>query len=171
MLAAERTSMFGVMVSDESRGRVHAFRGRPAVRYDLLDSDVGRFKRGIEALADIYWAAGARQVVVPIAGVPTLNGGDSAPLQRHRLAARDLYLMAFHPLGTARSGADPRRAVVDPDLRVHGLGGVHVADGSVVPSSLGVNPQITIMTLATRLAYHLLGAAPPADEPRPERIA
>ena len=79
--------------------------------------------------------------------------------------------MAFHPLGTARAGADPGRAVVDADLAVHGARGVHVADGSVVPSSLGVNPQITIMALATRLAFHLLGASPPADEPAPQRIA
>jgi choline dehydrogenase-like flavoprotein len=41
----------------------------------------------------------------------------------------------------------------------------------VVPSSIGVNPQITIMALATRLAYHLLGAAPPTGEPEPETIA
>jgi choline dehydrogenase-like flavoprotein len=171
LLAAERTSMFGVMVSDESRGRVRSVFGRPQVRYDLVDRDVARFKRGIEALTDIYWAAGARQVVVPIAGVPTLREGDSQPLQRHPIAARDLYLMAFHPLGSARAGADPRHAVVDGDLRVHGIEGLYVVDGSVVPSSLGVNPQITIMALATRLGYHLVGSPAPTDEPRPERIA
>jgi choline dehydrogenase-like flavoprotein len=171
MLAAERTSMFGVMVSDESRGRVRGVFGRPQVRYDLVDRDVAAFKRGIETLTEIYWAAGARQVVAPIAGVPTLREGDSGPLQRHPIAARDLYLMAFHPLGSARAGADPRRAVVDGDLRVHGVEGLYVADGSVVPSSLGVNPQITIMALATRLGYHLAGRPAPTDEPRPERIA
>jgi choline dehydrogenase-like flavoprotein len=79
--------------------------------------------------------------------------------------------MAFHPLGTARAGANPSRSVVDGDLRLHGVQGVYVADGSVVPSSLGVNPQITIMALATRLAHHLLGAPPPEDEPEPEVIA
>ena len=65
--------------------------------------------------------------------------------------------MAFHPLGSARAGARPEAAVVDGDLRLHGAQGIHVADGSVVPSALGVNPQITIMALATRLAFHLLG--------------
>ena len=37
-----------------------------------------------------------------------------------------------------------------------------MADGSVVPSSLGVNPQITIMALATRLAHHLMQTEVPA---------
>jgi choline dehydrogenase-like flavoprotein len=46
-----------------------------------------------------------------------------------------------------------------------------VSDASVLPSSLGVNPQETIMALATRLAYGLLGKAAPADEPEPEKIA
>jgi choline dehydrogenase-like flavoprotein len=45
--------------------------------------------------------------------------------------------------------------VVDADLAVHGVRGVHVADGSAVPGPLGVNPQITIMALASRLASHL----------------
>jgi choline dehydrogenase-like flavoprotein len=36
---------------------------------------------------------------------------------------------------------------------------------------LGVNPQITIMALATRLAFHLLGKAPPLEEPEPEAMA
>jgi choline dehydrogenase-like flavoprotein len=79
--------------------------------------------------------------------------------------------MAFHPLGTARADARPDRGVVDGDLRLHGAAGVYVADASAVPSALGVNPQITIMALATRLAFHLLGSPPPEDEPEPESIA
>ena len=67
--------------------------------------------------------------------------------------------MAFHPLGTARADARPAHGVVDGDLALHGVRGVYVADGSVVPSALGVNPQLTIMALATRLAFGLLGRA------------
>ena len=164
-------SQFGVMVSDTSRGHVRSVLGRPRVRYDLNRADTATFKRGLELLTELYWAAGARLVQIPAAGVPLLRDGDSEPLRRARVRARDLELMAFHPLGTARAGADPRRAVLDADLAVRGVAGVHVADGSAVPSSLGVNPQITIMALATRLAFHLLGTPAPDDEPPPERIA
>jgi choline dehydrogenase-like flavoprotein len=94
-------------------------------------------------------------VIVPIDGVPTLRDGDVGPLRDRAVRPRQISAMAFHPLGTARAGADPARSVVDPDLQVHGVGGLYVADGSVVPSSLGVNPQITIMALAARLARRL----------------
>ena len=45
---------------------------------------------------------------------------------------------------------------------MHGVRGVHVADGAAVPGPLGVNPQLTIMALATRLAHHLLATEAPA---------
>ena len=78
--------------------------------------------------------------------------------------------MAFHPLGTARADARASHGVTDGDLAVHGVEGLYIADGSVVPSALGVNPQLTIMALATRLAYHLLDREPPgAASPRRER--
>jgi choline dehydrogenase-like flavoprotein len=49
----------------------------------------------------------------------------------------------------------PERGVVDMDHQVFGLRGLHVVDGSSVPSSLGVNPQETIMALATRAAERI----------------
>jgi choline dehydrogenase-like flavoprotein len=159
MLNARRTGSFGVMVSDSARGSVRRVAGRMLVRYDLHPGDAERFRRGFELLARIFFAAGAREVIVPIDGVPTLRDGDVTPLQRLRVRPRQISAMAFHPLGTARAGADPATSVVDPDLQVHGIAGLHVADGSVVPSSLGVNPQITIMALAARLARRLAASA------------
>jgi choline dehydrogenase-like flavoprotein len=158
-------AQFGLMVSDSSRGSVRLFpggrlgkgrgrgplgsgplRGTPLIRYDIGEEDVAKFRAGLAHLDELFRAAGAREVYLPLPrGV--------APA---RARARDLKLLAFHPLGTVRADADPARGVLDPDLRVHGVEGLYVADGSVMPSSLGVNPQITIMALATRLAYHLL---------------
>ena len=155
MLAARRTGSFGVMVSDTARGTVRSLAGRMVVRYDLHPDDAERFRRGFELLARIFFAAGAREVILPLEGVPTLRDGDVDPLRRARVRPRQVGAMAFHPLGTARAGADPSASVVDPRLQVHGVAGLYVADGSVVPSALGVNPQITIMALAARLARDL----------------
>ena len=143
------------MVTDEGRGTIHRLLGRPVLRYDLHADDAARFQRGFLRLAEIFFAAGASEVMVPVDGVPVLRDGEVEPLRAARVRPRDLKLMAFHPLGTARAGADPARSVVDGDLRVHGLENLYVADGSAVPSSPGVNPQLTIMALATRAARRI----------------
>jgi choline dehydrogenase-like flavoprotein len=153
MRSYRRLAQMGLMVSDSSRGSVRALAGRvagrsgrPLIRYDLDAVDLDRFRRGLQHLRELFRSAGAHEVYLPL----------PPGVEPERARALDLRLMAFHPLGTARAHADPRRGVVDGDLRLHGVQGLYVADGSVVPSSLGVNPQITIMALATRLAYHLL---------------
>jgi choline dehydrogenase-like flavoprotein len=171
MLQYRHFSQFGVMVSDLSRGHVRERLGRAEVRYDVNAADTAAFKRGIELLCELYFAAGARRVFPPIDRVGELRDGDLRPLRELDVKPHNLTLMAFHPMGTARADARPAHGVVDGDLKLHGADGVYVADGSVVPSSIGVNPQITIMTLATRLAYHLMGRPAPGDEPEPEAIA
>jgi choline dehydrogenase-like flavoprotein len=155
MLAARSSASFGVMVADSATGSVREAAGRLLVRYDLHPDDAERLRRGFALLADIWWAAGAREIAVPIDGVPVLRAGDSGPLRAARVRPRDVKAMAFHPLGTARAGADAARAVVDPGLQVHGVRGLYVADGSAVPSSPQVNPQVTIMALAVRLGRAL----------------
>jgi choline dehydrogenase-like flavoprotein len=140
-------AQIGLMVSDASRGRVRSLAGRPLIRYDLDDVDVAKFRAGLGRIEQLFKAAGAREVYLP------LPGGVSPQSAR----AHDLKLMAFHPLGTARANARADRGVTDGDLQVHCVPGLYIADGSVVPSALGVNPQLTIMALATRLALWLVG--------------
>lgn len=140
-------AQFGLMVSDSSRGSVHSLAGQTVIRYDVDDADLQRFRDGLARMRELLEAAGAREVYLPLP--------DGVQPERARL--RDLKLMAFHPLGTARADARAAHGVIDGDLQVHGAEGVYVADGSAVPSSLGVNPQMTIMALATRLAFNLLG--------------
>ena len=158
MLRYRNIAQFGLMVSDTSRGRVltsRLLRGRPVIRYDLNAADAATIKRGLERLAELYWAAGARRVFLPLGRVRELRDGELAPLRNARVHPGELKLMAFHPLGTARAAARPADGVLDGDLRVHGTEGLYVADGSAVPTALGVNPQLTIMALASRLGAHI----------------
>ena len=65
-----------------------------------------------------------------------------------RLDVRRLRLAAFHPTGSAAAGSDPARHPVGPKGRLRGVDGVWVADGSILPSCPGVNPQVSIMAIA-----------------------
>jgi choline dehydrogenase-like flavoprotein len=155
----DRHAMFGFMIEDRSRGRVRALRGRPVITYHLERSDVERLQRGMEILARVFLAAGARRVLPMCHGFDELRSeADLGRLRASRMRARDFDLTAYHPLGTARMGHDPARSVVGPDHQAHDVPGLYVVDGAAVPSSLGVNPQLTIMALATRAAEHLARA-------------
>jgi choline dehydrogenase-like flavoprotein len=62
---------------------------------------------------------------------------------------------ALHPVGTTRMHVDPKHGVVDQDCRVHGIDNLFVAGSSVFPTSGYINPTLTIVALALRLADHL----------------
>ena len=62
-----------------------------------------------------------------------------------------------HTLGTCRMGTNPAASVVSPDGQAHDVPGLYVVDGSVFPSSLSVNPALTIMALSLRTADLFLG--------------
>ena len=149
----DHVASFGFLVEDSSRGSVREIAGQPVIQYWLQDRDVAHIKRGLDVLAQIYFAAGARRVHMPVAGFDTIESVDElAKLRRATIRAWDLDLSAYHPLGTARMGRDAASSVVGPDHEMHDTAGLYVVDGSAVPTSLGVNPQVTIMALATRAA-------------------
>jgi choline dehydrogenase-like flavoprotein len=64
-------------------------------------------------------------------------------------------LASTHVQGSCRMGDDPARSVVDRNCESHDVNGLFVGDGSLVPRTMSVNPSLTIMALATRLADHL----------------
>jgi choline dehydrogenase len=67
---------------------------------------------------------------------------------------------SFHPVGTCRIGADPL-GVVDADLRVHGVDGLRIADASVMPDIVSVNPNATVVAIAESAAERILAARSP----------
>jgi len=145
---------FGFMVKDTSRGRIHrTSSGEPRITYWMNDRDTAQLRRGLGILARVYFAAGAREVRLPIPGHPPVRSlSDVEALERRPLAPRNVELTAYHPLGTARIGKDPLRSVLDVTQETHDVHNLFVCDGSVMPGSLGVNPQMTIMAMALRAA-------------------
>ena len=174
MEAYDRMAIFGFMIEDTSRGRIRLGpSGRPLLTYWLNRHDVARFKRGMEILFRIYLAAGAEVAIPPVVGHEMIRDLDDINrFRRAKIRARHLEMSAYHPLGTARMGSDPRRSVVDSHHETHDVRGLFVVDGSSVPSSIGVNPQLTIMALATRAARFIAERATETlDAPSSVRVA
>jgi choline dehydrogenase-like flavoprotein len=145
---------FGFMIQDTSRGEVRQGPGgSPLMFYRLNDTDAALLQRGVGLLCDVYQKAGARRVFPFVAGHDEVNTASAlVRLRTAKLRAGDVELSAFHPLGTCRIGVDPSQSCLGPDHEVHDVEGLYVTDGSAIPSSLGVNPQMTIMATALRAA-------------------
>ena len=152
-----RLAAFGMIVSDTPRGRiVRGPEGQPIIFYSLNRSDVDKFQRGITYLVESVFAAGAKKVFPGLYPMPVVTRSQGAGAIAHlKLKNKDLDLYGFHPLGTCRMGADPREAVLDSTGRVYGLDNLFVADGSIFPTALGVNPQTTIMAAALKISDHI----------------
>ncbi len=157
MDAADRVVQYGFMVRDHNTGRVlRGPGGRPLIHYSLSPDLLDLFARGAAVLAELLLAGGAESVLTGVRGEESVDSRGAARALRHRIRSPgQLRLAAFHPLATCRMAASADEGVVDFEHRVFGTDNLYVVDGSSVPSSLGVNPQITIMAMATRAADRL----------------
>lgn len=107
-------------------------------------------------MARVFLAAGASEVFTGVHGHERVRGpADLARLRGSLPGAGDFVMMAFHPLGTCRMGRTPDEGVVSPSCEVFGVRDLYVVDGSVLPGAPAVNPQVTIMALATLAADRL----------------
>jgi len=153
-----RLAAFGVMAHDETTGRVLNLPGsgranRPVSTYFVSPADIRRLVTGVARTAEIFFAAGAQKVFTGIARMPVIKApAEIEKLLDLKIKPAQVEIMAFHPLGSCRMAGHPRLGPVSPTGETYDVGNLYVADGSVVPTSLGVNPQITIMALATLIA-------------------
>ena len=146
----------GVHLSDRSEGRVGLARdGSLRITYRLTADDARRLSFGIARAAELFFAAGAREVYPQIAGLPTVAPEHLRELEASPPSPSALRLEAFHPMGTARMNADPGRGVVGTDGGVYRAERLYVADGSLFPCSIGVNPMMTIIAMASRVSRSL----------------
>jgi choline dehydrogenase-like flavoprotein len=146
LAGADHSATLGAMIADGPSGRVFGAR-RPTVAYRLTRDDGARLRRALAAIAKVLLAAGAERVELGGGAPPA-----TTPLMAEELAARTdlrrLRLAGFHPTGTAAAGSDPARHPVGPGGALRGVEGAWVADGSILPSCPGVNPQVSIMAFA-----------------------
>jgi choline dehydrogenase-like flavoprotein len=139
--------------------------GRAVTRWSFDDElDARMFRRAMVELARLHRAAGAREILT-FYQRPTLawrEGEDFdaflAAIEAGSLAANDVAAFTAHQMGSCRMGSDPADSVADGRGELHDTSGVWIGDASAFPTAPGVNPMISIMSLAHRTAANILAS-------------
>ena len=130
--------------------------GRVRIRYRLSERDARHLAHAIEAAARLQLAAGVREVRT-LHTQPVLVRGekDLARIRECSVGPNDVALFSAHVNGTCRIGSDRATSGTDPNGERWDTPGVFVADGSLLPTAPGVNPQETIIAIATVVAERI----------------
>lgn len=126
------TNLFAIG-RDNANGRVRHRKGSLDVQWDYAGENRVLVERMEEAMRDVAHA----------------YGGTYGALSTWRLFRR---IITVHPLGGCNLSESPTTGVVSPLGEVHGYPGVFVMDGSVIPTSIGFHPVMTISAVAERCA-------------------
>ncbi len=159
--ALSSTAMFGGLIHDEAGGRIWRIPGTdPLMTYRVDRETRPRFTFALRRLAEAYIEAGAEELYLPVLGHKAVTPDEFRRLDIEKIPLRRWEVSSQHPMGTCRMGTDRRHSVTDHWGDVWDCQNLTVVDGSTVPTSLGVNPQLTIMALALRFGRHLADRIP-----------
>lgn len=146
------------LIHDHNVGHIYWDGDNKRIDYRLNDADFASMKQALAAAARVHLAAGAEEVFVPASEHLVIRReADIEPtLARLENAPHVLRMVSYHPQGTCRMGADPARSVVAEHGESHDVTGLYIADASLLPTSIIVNPQVTVYALASRIADQIL---------------
>jgi choline dehydrogenase-like flavoprotein len=150
-------------------------KGEPVVHYAFTPKVIHSLVRATRAASRIFFAAGALRVHAPSADPPLIERKDAGRLEtlideRHFQTGK-ISISAAHLMGGAGMGTDRGVSVTDGYGRVHGMPWLRVADASLFPDALEINPYVTIMALADRVAEGIKLDAPALLAAKRTRIA
>jgi choline dehydrogenase-like flavoprotein len=144
-----------IVLRDRTRGSVR-LDGDGEARFDyaLEDGDLVRMAAGMRAAARAYLAAGAEEVWLPVDGVgPLRDERDVSHLEGRVFSQAELFsLYAVHLFGGAAMGGSPEQGFCNVEGESFDVRGLYVVDAASLPGNTGVNPQITVMANALRIA-------------------
>jgi choline dehydrogenase-like flavoprotein len=152
----------GAMVGTEPTGRVvwSPWTGHEETRFQATARDIRLLRGGLKTIARVFFAAGARRVLLPTEEFTSLSRPTDVGIIDDQIRTmRDIQCGSSHPQGGNPMSDDPAVGVVDSDFAVHGARGLFVCDASVFPDSVEVNPMNTIMAMARVAAPKILARA------------
>jgi choline dehydrogenase-like flavoprotein len=150
----------GVVIGTEGNAQVSAPWPFHSLKLDYkpTNDDFVKIKEGLRLAAQVGLRAGARRVMPSTFRMMEIHSEDELEKIMNEIGDdRDLSVNSAHPQGGNPISKEALKGVVDPSFRVYGTLNVHVVDASVFPSSITVNPQLTVMALAAYAADEIAG--------------
>ena len=146
------------LIHDHNVGEVRLDGERKVIDYNLADTDFPAMKASFKAAARIYFAAGATRVFLPTIDRKVIESVDQVDVVVDGIKNEpfSLRMVSYHPQGTMRMGVDAAKSVVSPWGETHDVKRLFVADASLFPTSVLVNPQESVYAISNYIADHIL---------------
>ena len=151
-------SMAGILVRDGNNGRFALTpTGGDSLTYSLGQKELGIIAKGVEILTKMWFKLGAKRVINSHRDKMILEDESELEQLKEKILhnPENLLLGSAHPQSGNKIGTDSENSAVDSDCKVHGFKNLFVCDASVFPTAVGVNPQITVMTIASIVAQRI----------------
>lgn len=145
-----KMSCAGILVGSEPNAKVKiaGLTGRE-IDYDPTPGDFAKLLDGIILSGEIFLKAGAKAIMpASFKYYEFTNSDELANLPNILKDSSDLTIGTGHPQGGNALSLDPKIGVVSDEFKIYGYDNIYITDASVFPTSLGVNPQLTVMSLA-----------------------
>ena len=148
----------GGLVDDTTTGYIkRAPWGEPLAYYNIDHIEHERLLRTTALSCQLMFEMGAKKCLLSFAHFTEIDSPDQIPkIYDAGIKKEEIEIPTVHAFATSRMGANPNRSVTNPWGETWEVERLFVADSGSVPSSLGVNPQETIMALATRTGQYIL---------------
>jgi choline dehydrogenase-like flavoprotein len=155
----ENVAVYYTAIRSEGSGRVQAVPGvaAPLVGYRLTEGDMSRLARGMIHLGEALLAAGATELFPSVVGGPVVRRVDELVQWWDAVSRSRANVMTVHMTSSVGIGEDREHTGANSFGAVWGYDNLHINDASLVPDAPGVNPQATVMTIASRNCAHFLG--------------
>jgi choline dehydrogenase-like flavoprotein len=147
------------ILDDENPGEMTVDKaGKPIFNYTVRGNDQAKARDFLANSARLMLTVGAQEVLIPDSKFTTIRHINEIET---KIASVDMSpgSMVFggpHPLGTCRMGEDPKTSVINSACESHDLPNLFIADGSIFPTSVGVDPSLSIMAFATKTSKHVI---------------
>ncbi|KAL8139366.1 hypothetical protein V2J09_005387 [Rumex salicifolius] len=155
--------MFSALI-DKTSGEIIS-QNPKSIHYKLSSTDESSLNAGVEKMLRILAAAGAEEIGTHHRDGPRLNVKKASFHEFERfvkttgstgLKAHKSPISSAHQMGSCRMGVDPETSAVDQRGETWEVEGLFVADTSVFPTALGVNPMVTVMSISYCTAQAVL---------------